>query len=202
MPDDNDLRRETEISRLLAELHMDEGVLVAVRDRNSAADAPYHSYQHLLSVALNAVDAARSLRVPRPDQVILIVAALFHDVDHSAGLHKADSYNIGLALGAFYRYSRRPDAGLNTEQKLTVNSLIRATEFPHPLPRTLLEQIIQDADILQALEPDGARFLRGLSTETGRRTTNEQSNAFLTSVHLNTEWGRSRLSAHLCSAAA
>lgn len=196
-PTTDDCRRESAVHALVAELGVDPGALHAATLTNTSAHAPYHGAQHLFTVAINADAGAKAYGLGREDRAALLIAALFHDVDHLMGHAVSDRQNIDRAVAAFTVYARSSNAGLSSAAELIIRDLVRATEFPHAHPPTIAGQILQDADMMQELEPDGPRFLAGLSIEAGHLIDDAYSRRFLESLTLNTEWARGRLAAHL-----
>lgn len=118
-----------------------------VRDTNASADMPYHNNQHLFNVARLASQLYRSgWECNRTDERLIIVAALFHDYDHSGGELK-DATNIERAIAAMREFlQRRPVLGVDPDR---VAELIAVTEFPFVRdPKNKLEQCLRDADLL------------------------------------------------------
>jgi hypothetical protein len=192
-PTSHDLNRQHRISVMLEELEVPASVLDVISLKNPAAHAPYHGYQHLLTVALNCKEAAEYHELDRATTRALVIAALFHDYGHLLQQTVQDARNIEAAVAGAMRLLPEIMADISEDEMALVVSLIHATEFPHREAGTLAEKIIQDADMMQTLEPDGQLFLRGLGEERGRIITVEQNEAFLDTYPGNTEWGRARL---------
>lgn len=181
-----DRARESKVRSVLGSLHLSTDVLETISLRNASAEAPYHGYQHLLTVAINADCGAVAESLPVQDRRRIVLAALFHDVDHLTGRAKSDDENIVRAIDAWRRLCPR---GLTLADQDAVASLIASTRYPHVEPATISEAILQDADLLQSLEPDGARFLAGLGAETGRDIPFDDSD-FLSTHVFRTPWAR------------
>lgn len=125
-----------------------------VQDTNTANDNPYHNLFHTMSMVKNVYQGARFHNLPNIETTSLVVAALFHDYDHSGGLW-ADCDNVKLAATKFWKFynANANTLGLLINAGLT-DACIRVTEFPFVLePVTLAEEIIRDADMLQISEP-------------------------------------------------
>lgn len=192
-PTEHDLKREKRIRAVISELGLPTNVLDVVSLGNPSSHAPYHGYQHLLTVALNCKEAADYHGLDRESVRPLVLAALFHDFGHLLQSTVQDALNIEKAVEGAMKHLPGIE-GLSDREIESVISLIRATEYPYTgTDTTLPARIIQDADMMQTLEPDGKRFLDGLSSERRRRITVEQNESFLDSIPGNTEWGRKKL---------
>jgi hypothetical protein len=192
-PTSHDLDRERRAKKMLAELNLPIGLLEVASLKNSSAHAPYHGSQHLLTVALNCKEAAEYHALDQAASRPLILAALFHDFAHLLNKTVQDSVNVEAAVSGMLNFLPMGADELPEDEIKEAISLIRATEFPHHAASNISEGIIQDADMMQTLEPDGQRFLDGLSTERGRRITVAQNDEFMDSIQGNTEWGRKKL---------
>lgn len=192
-PTSHDLNRQNKAASMLEKMDIPASLLDVVSLKNPAAHAPYHGYQHLLTVALNCKEAAEYHELDRATTRALIIAALFHDYGHLLQQTVQDARNIEAAVTGAMRFLPEIITSISETEMTLVLSLIQSTEFPHKEAETLAGQIIQDADMMQTLEPDGDRFLDGLGAERGRRITVEQNEAFLDTYPGNTEWGRAKL---------
>jgi adenylate cyclase len=99
----------------------------------------YHSLQHTLNVELSAMQLAELEGVRGLDIIILRTAVLFHDTGYISKTE--DNEDIAIA---FARESL-PDYGYTPSEIERITELIESTKH-HVEPRTLLEQIICDAD--------------------------------------------------------
>ena len=108
---------------------------------------PYHSFEHIANVFLNCVEAVEYHSIPEKEKINLLVAALFHDFNHSGGKY-ADNVNIeNSLLGVQAWIKDRNDGDLEYEQ---IKSLIEITEFPYKVESNTLnltQQILRDADM-------------------------------------------------------
>lgn len=171
-------------------------LLTYVLKTNPSASGPYHNNQHLLTVANNTYDAGLHYNLSTGELTELYVAALFHDYNHSLGVHD-DAVNIPLAIEGFMVYCQTQTNNFTMEQKLEVLKLIMATNYPHMFNTTnLKKQIIMDSDILQTLEPDSINFINGLYEETGLVVTPLSNIAFITS-NIITQWAEKKLANYL-----
>lgn len=143
--------------------------ILRVGDENNL---PYHNPKHCTTVMRYAFDIAMMLRASDPSSLsdnevrYLLCACLYHDFAHT-GLNP-DVNNIEIAV-------TNMRAGLTslcetefTEHDLdTIEGIIRVTEFPfvHE-PKTLLQQIIRDADLMQPMDVDNIEtVMDGLRAE-------------------------------------
>ena len=171
---------------------------------NSSAMAPYHNTRHLMCV-VKYVDyllrAERKLGAceceDELDELSLLLAALFHDVDHSMG-KLDDEANVQNAKAAFACFLDVTDTGDIREEWLwqRVCRLIDATQYPYAIPSAQLtyeQGVIRDADLMQAYDDDMFHHLTmGLSIELGTplMKTLEGNIVFHSAVTPCTESGR------------
>lgn len=154
---------------------------------NNSSDAPYHGHQHALTVMINSYNGAKIHNLCFNETKLLLIAALFHDFNHLSGKAASDAENICLAVEGFKTHNDFFTCLTESEIK-RVEKLIKSTTFPHTNPKDLTESLLQDSDMLQTLEPDGSRFLEGLSIESGQSRSVECNDAFLNNFHFNTPW--------------
>jgi len=144
-----------------------------VSDTNLSGDLPYHNNQHLFHVARLANQLYRSgWDYNRDRERELIVAALFHDYDHSGG-EWPDRLNIQRAqLNASEYLIRHPSYGISAK---AVSDLIAVTEFPFQVePTNDLERCLRDADLLYSFSEDTIPdIMDGLRSEMERSTQSE-----------------------------
>jgi HD superfamily phosphodiesterase len=123
-------------------------ILKYIKENNPSSDAPYHNNSHMITVYKFCKDIAKDIGYI--DTVNLLVAALFHDFDHSMGKEK-DNINVQRAIKGFSDYYEN---NLNNSivDKDEVVSIIRITEYPYTIESSELnipQKIIRDADLLQ-----------------------------------------------------
>lgn len=117
---------------------------------NEANFAPYHNFYHTQCVVNHCYDIAKSENVSDDDIRKLIIAALFHDFNHSQGF-STDTENVEAAIEIFKECSDE-DAVIDIE----IENIIASTEFPYTIidiDLTILQKIIRDADLMQLVEP-------------------------------------------------
>src|ERR1700730_2533693 len=125
----------------------------------------------------------------------LLIAALFHDFDHTGRPHREedpDGINIEIAISGLRRYLASEDRALMPG----IETLIEATHFPYGVDSQkldLLGKIIRDADLAQALSPVWIQQLViGLAREAGVSPLAmlKVQSSFLTSLRFNTAWAQ------------
>jgi len=109
---------------------------------------PYHNFRHMLHVTWLCYQAALYYSLCGRKLRNLLIAALFHDFDHS-GQFGNDDLNIERAVQALRHHVQPED-----EQSLAdIEALIRTTEYPHTIPGDQLDlsaKILRDADMSQS----------------------------------------------------
>ncbi len=129
----------------------------------------YHNLRHMLHVlwlCYQAVLFYQKTKTPlRRHQVsVLLIAALFHDYDHSGQLGE-DDLNIERAIRGLKKNLLDEDMDIFEE----IVDCIRPTQYPHVRPSaelTLSQQILRDADMSQALSVAWLQqVVVGLATE-------------------------------------
>lgn len=141
-----------------------------------ATNLPYHNTKHCLVVARWCHDlAVLDPQIASYQMRVLLLAAMFHDFGHTG--KRPDSNNIEIACAGFIEYAKSvawiTETDKYEQQRINfrfvedVTDLIRVTEFPFVRePKSALECIIRDADLLQSLEPDHCEvILEGLRSE-------------------------------------
>lgn len=167
---------------------------------NDSYVAPYHNSYHSYCMVNNCYEGAyhHGLQHPRA----LIVAALFHDFDHSAG-YQNDDVNISRALVGLsnaQRYASSNGTGLTTTELEDAINAIKVTRFPFTVePINTEQKIIRDADLMQIYEMNDVVLYKqfsGLKAEIevreGRSLTDDEfgvgNGAFLDQTSWFTSW--------------
>ena len=105
------------------------------------ANLYYHDVYHTTrSVLPAAKHLAELCRIGSENLLLLKTAVLFHDTGY------IEQYSENEPIGAAIAARHLPDFGYTGEQVEVIQGLILATRMPQS-PRTLLEQIICDADL-------------------------------------------------------
>jgi len=166
-------------------------------DHNKSNDAPYHNLNHMLSVTQWCYDGALFHRLDDKTRNNLLIAALFHDFNHSQGVED-DEWNISVAIkGVIDWYYSNPMNKTNCDLTNIV-SIIQATQYPYVIEAdklTVPQQIIRDADLMMALNDDWlGSIIVGLGKEMGyniKEMAEGQYKFHTESVKMNSEWGKS-----------
>lgn len=136
---------------------------------NESEFAPYHNTWHMLCVVkytdyLIRMEKMAGRYVPDDDQdeTVLLLAAMLHDLNHSAGEFK-DDVNIekakaGIKVFIDMHKEKLNDNAWNPEWMYDkMCSLLDATQFPYVLDAEKLsmeQKILRDADMMQPYEPN------------------------------------------------
>lgn len=137
--------------------HRFNNALAYVQIENPSNLVPYHNLDHCLTVVKWCGRLASITNLPEEEEKALVLAALFHDFNHSAG-QEEDSINIARALVGLNRFCDIHHVDEKIRDLAIEN--IRVTQFPFVFePATLAQKIIRDADILQSLEPNRVEVL-------------------------------------------
>lgn len=120
---------------------------------NASNNAPYHHFHHMITVTKWCLFLSKSEMIDAYTSQFyeLLLAAMFHDMNHSMGKEK-DDYNVTQAILAFHSWNTNKDiSGKKVEE------IIRATEYPYVIDSkklTTQQRIIRDADLMVWLEDD------------------------------------------------
>lgn len=129
---------------------------------------PYHNLNHNLTVMYFSYQLGISENLSKQEMTELLLAAIFHDYNHSGGKEK-DDYNIKEAKKGVVNFISKYDVKID---KNRIYRIIDATEFPYKIKDenlTLQQEIIRDADMLQLIEDNRIQTnIIGLQTELKR----------------------------------
>ena len=122
----------------------------------NASTAPYHNKYHARCMMLNCFEGALFEKCTTVEVRALVVAAMFHDFNHTGG-HEPDEANIRLALEGLNlaQHAEMFFTPLTEKELELAIRAIRVTQYPfiHE-PMTVTEKIIRDADLMQLYEAD------------------------------------------------
>lgn len=163
--------------------------------QNKSGKVPYHNTDHILTVTKWCGRLAGMHRVPIESEKALILAAMFHDFNHSGG-KEVDTVNVAEAVNQLrYFMSIHPNLLTPEEQELAVKC-VECTVFPFTVePELEIQKIIRDADLLQSTEADfenilGERLRAEIAVSRGERVSRKAfakgQAAFLNSVTMYT----------------
>ena len=156
---------------------------------------PYHNFRHMCHVLWLCFDACVFYRfdLTKRERRNLLVAALFHDFDHT-GKAGPDDVNIGRAIAGLEQYLAPEDEAEGDK----IKALIRASEYSYKLSMTevgLAGQILRDADLSQALSVAWIQqVVFGLATEWGKTPLEvlQLQSKFHDNLHFATAWAQTK----------
>ena len=154
---------------------------------------PYHNLRHMLHVLWLCYQACMFYEdtLSRRQMRNLLIAALFHDFDHS-GLLGDDDLNIEKALRALRKHILPEDR----ESVDEIADILKATEFPYKVSSDslgLAAKIIRDADMSQALSVAWIQqVILGLAAEWRKTALDilQMQGPFMSNLRFLTEWGQ------------
>jgi hypothetical protein len=147
-------------------------------ENNDSNYAPYHNINHLLTVT-------------KYDVKNMLIAAIFHDFNHSAG-KKKDAANIADAKAGIKEFVEKEDIKVDID---FIDKVLDATEYPYAIESKDLNEfqaIIRDADLTQVFESNWIyQNIFGLSKELNMTPVEfmKGQRKFLESVKFNTAYG-------------
>jgi len=128
--------------------------------------APYHNLNHNVTITVMAFTLGKMEKISETEMKELLIAAIFHDFNHSAGKTK-DGANIKKAKLGVEDFLEKEKISVDLKK---VNEILEATEYPYVIKEsdlTLQQQIIRDADFLQLSEPNRLQAnILGMASET------------------------------------
>lgn len=113
--------------------------------------SPYHNLNHNIVVTNFCYYIGKSEKINKQEMQELLIAAIFHDFNHTAGEEKDDS-NVRYAKDGVKKFVESSDIKINLNN---VNKIIDATEFPYKLKEedlNIQQKIIRDADMCQLFD--------------------------------------------------
>ena len=139
-----------------------------VINNNESVNLPYHNTRHLIKVFDSCMEIARGYNLSEHDLVVLGVAALFHDYNHSGG-KLTDAENVQIAIDEFNKFYELNKDLFDGIHYISIGHLITYTEFPKTKePENDIQKILMDADLIQAFDIDWFLYaVKGLSMERG-----------------------------------
>ena len=158
---------------------------------NNLVENDYHNNEHMINVFNNAMVLFNhykdEYKLPPYHKLVLGLAALFHDFDHSGGKLK-DSENIELALVALKEFL----VTINKSDLYDdIKNIIVATEFPHlDIDLDILQKIIRDADTMGGIIDGWKSVVTNLASEYNKSIEEfiPTQIKFLDTVKFNTDY--------------
>jgi len=185
--------------RLLCVVFKVDDAFDYVKKNNTSNNLPYHNWYHALCMVEKCIEGANYHNLPYRSIRHLVLAALFHDFDHTGG-KSTDSINIDRALKGWRNYEYTFLRSITSIDKQEVEGIIRVTEYPYVIEPICIEQkIIRDADLMQCLRPTWKEMIivglrQEMSIKLGKDLTEEEmcegQIKFLDAVKPHSDWGK------------
>jgi hypothetical protein len=124
-----------------------------IMKNSTSNNLPYHNFNHLLTVVRYTHGACQFYELTEKEKKEMLMAALFHDVNHSGG-KESDEYNVKTAKEVVIKFINAFNIDIDP---IEVSRIIDATQYPYiiePEDMDLKQQIIRDADLMQIFEPN------------------------------------------------
>jgi len=158
---------------------------------NNLVENDYHNNEHMINVFNNSMVLFNhykdEYKLPPYHKLLLGLAALFHDFDHSGGRLK-DSENIELALVALKEFLKTIN---KSDLYDDIENIIIATEFPHlDIDLDILQKIIRDADTMGGIIEGWKSVVTNLASEYNKTLVEfiPSQIKFLDTVKFNTDY--------------
>jgi hypothetical protein len=162
---------------------------------SSSNNGPYHNLNHLLTVLKYCYLGATSEGIKDEKELReLLIAAIFHDVNHTIGKEK-DDVNVQNSKDAIKKFVEQEEIDADTDY---INKLLDATQYPYVIEGKdldLKQGIIRDADLMQVFEYNWIhQNIAGLSSELKMDFLDfiQPQRKFLESATFNTTWGKKK----------
>ncbi len=138
-----------------------------IMKNSTSNNLPYHNFNHLLTVVRYTYGACRFYELTPKEELEMLFAALFHDVNHSGG-KETDDVNVINAKRVVHNFCHNYNIDIDAHE---VCRIIDATQYPYvlePEEMDLKQQIIRDADLMQVFEYNWIQQnMMGLCSEMG-----------------------------------
>jgi predicted metal-dependent HD superfamily phosphohydrolase len=165
--------------------------------QNKISKFCFHNDIHTFEVVEAASEMSQYYQLNEKDNFIIICAAYFHDLGYLNG-GGADHEARGAALAASYL----EDQGLPKEIQEQVIKCIKATKMPQS-PKTLLEQILCDADLFhlggEQFDARNKLMRKEMESVTGHSIDKDiwrnQTIELMRAHHYHTEYAKHKLNA-------
>jgi len=166
---------------------------------NKSNSAPYHNLNHLLTVTKAVYDGV-SEETTTEDKMMkeMLIAAIFHDFNHSAG-KTTDDKNIKEAKKGVETFLK--EEKVDADFKF-ISEILDATQYPYVIDKkdlNIYQEIIRDADIVQVMMYNWIhQSVFGLSQEFGKSFEDfiPAQKKFIEDIEFNTAWGKKLKKVH------
>lgn len=147
-----------------------KSALEYIVQNNSSIHAPYHNIIHIMNMCHSITEIyINQGDIKEEEYNNLLLAALFHDVNHSQGVD-TDKHNVIIAINTFIEFTNTLDSE-NVCDEQAIILLIKTTQYPYTVDViTMSQKIIRDADLMQSIKLDTlfGHNVCGLKTEIGK----------------------------------
>lgn len=156
-------------------------------------NSPYHDLNHLLTVLKYCYQGIEGEKISNKKEVTqLLLSAIFHDVNHTAGKEK-DDVNIKNSKKIMKKFIESEKIDVNLD---AMNDILDATQYPYEIDGSdlnICQSIIRDADLMQVFEYNWIQQnIGGLSNELNLKFIDflTPQRKFLENAEFNTSWGK------------
>lgn len=166
--------------------------LISYLKNELAHDLTYHGFHHTLDVYQSVIEIAAAEKISKADLRLLKVAVLLHDAGFTQSYvgHEDVSCHMAEIL--------LPQFGFEPHEIALVIGMIQATKIPQK-PKTLLEKILADADLLylgtSRFKEIGDTLFEEMKVYSGLKSKHEWNliqQKFLQKHHFHTEYCRKK----------
>lgn len=183
-------------------------------NNNTSIVAPYHNQSHIMNMCNTITEIyLNDNNVTKKEYELLLLAALFHDMNHSQG-ELSDDLNIKIALESFDDFINKIDPTLCKnethssyasiymlkQEYETVIELIKTTQYPYVVEvETESQKIMRDADLSQIFNYNSnfGHNVCGLKIELAKDMSwsefMENNNKFVENVVFDTDYMKNKL---------
>ena len=117
---------------------------------NNSLVAPYHNQSHIMNMCNTITEIyLNDIKISENEYKLLILAALFHDFNHSQG-KLSDDKNIEIALRGFETFINQIDFILSDDFD-TVIGLIKTTQYPYAIEAETESQKMKMLNLIQII---------------------------------------------------
>lgn len=153
----------------------------------------YHNVRHMLHVLWESYDGGVHMGLNNVDMRILLIAAMYHDFDHTGKKNeRGDIENIERAIAAI----RRDILPEDLKYLFRIEYAIGMTEFPYTTQTgDMISLILRDADMSQTFSPvwiQSILFGLGKELEMSYEEMLKMQIPFLQNQKFFTTWGQNK----------
>jgi len=182
-------------------------VVQYILEHNTSQALPYHNFAHACQTMDYAYQAYCYEKEP-PVPKRLLIAALFHDFNHSGGFFGTgrDGENIDVAIDAVEMFKKwverkcsEKESGITMRELSAAEILIKYTEFPHEPIEELSGysfpiNCLRDADLMQCMNETMIQSITGIKEEYFKQVPwfsyLTKAIEFYAGLQYQTKWGK------------